>query len=72
MALFANVVGEPADREQVGRAIQRHAIFEAEALAGEHLVGDRFQGNVSDGQCGHSFLCFSLSIGCPGHAAVAK
>ena len=32
MALFANIVGEPADSEQVGRVIQRHAIVEAEAL----------------------------------------
>ncbi len=69
MALFSNIVGEPTDGEKVGRAIQRHAIVEGQALAGEHLVRDGLQGSVSDGQFCHSS---SLRIGCPGRAGVAK
>ena len=40
VALLANVIGEPAEREQVGRAIERDAVVEAEPLAGHHFGGD--------------------------------
>ena len=28
VALFADVIGQPADSEQIGRAVERHAIVE--------------------------------------------
>src|ERR1700752_555655 len=37
LAVLANVVGEPADGEEIGRAVQGDAIFSVEACAGEHF-----------------------------------
>ena len=44
--LLAHVVGQPAQRQQVRRAIQRQAVVEVQALAGQHLIGDRPQPRV--------------------------
>ena len=48
VALLADVVGEPADGQQVGRAIEGDAVVEVEPLAGQHLVGDRLEPRVVD------------------------
>ena len=37
---LADVVGEPAYREQVGGAVESDAVVEGQSLAGENSVGD--------------------------------
>ena len=60
VAFFAYVIGEPADGEKIGRAIQRDAIFEREALAGENFCGDGFQGSVGDGSSATVFSTYRM------------
>ena len=57
MALFADEVGQPADGQQIGRAVDSYAIVEGEAFARQHLVGDRSQACVGQHQFGHGTLC---------------
>ena len=42
VALFADVIGEPADREKIGSFVESDAVVKGEALAGKDLVGDGF------------------------------
>ena len=37
VALFADVIGQPADGEQIGRFVESDAVVEGQALAGEGL-----------------------------------
>ena len=53
MALFAHVIREPADGQQVRRAIQRDAVVEAQPLARQNFVGDGLQPWIGDCQFGH-------------------
>ncbi len=55
MALLANAIGEPAERQQVAGAIERDAVVEIEALARQHLFGDGLQVRIGDVQFGHQF-----------------
>ena len=57
VALFANEIGQPAHGQQIGRAIERHAIVEGEAFARQHLIGDGLQAFVSERQFSHDVLC---------------
>ena len=43
---LAHLIRHPADAQQIGRAVERHAVVEAEALAGLHFVADRLQTRV--------------------------
>jgi hypothetical protein len=68
VALFADVIRQPADGEQVGRAEQGDAVVKGEAFAGQHLVGDGLQVCVLNLQFSHSRLisldrqmCFAAS-----------
>ena len=54
VALFADVVGQPADGKQIGRLVERDAVVKGEALAREDFVGDGFQVRVGDGQFSHA------------------
>src|SRR5882762_2623649 len=45
---FTDVIGEPSDCQQIGRAIEVDAIFEGEAFAGEDFVGDGLQSLVGE------------------------
>ena len=40
---FAHQVGQVAERQDIGGAVERHAVLERQALAGFHLVADRVQ-----------------------------
>ena len=53
VARFADVVGEPADGEKVGRAIESDAVGGGEALAGQNFVGDGLQTRVGDLEFGN-------------------
>ena len=46
VALLANVVGEPAEGQQVGRAVEREAVVGSQALAGQDLGGDGLKARV--------------------------
>ena len=49
VALFANIIGQPAHREKIGGLIQSDTVLKGEALASEYSIGDRFQACVGDG-----------------------
>ncbi len=53
VALFADVVGEPADGEKIRRTVQCDAIVHAEAFAGENFVCDGLQPYVGNGEFAH-------------------
>ena len=40
VALLANVVGQPANGQQIGRAVQQDAVVNAKAFTGEHFARD--------------------------------
>jgi hypothetical protein len=52
VALLADAVGQPADGQQVVRAIKGDAVVEAQALVSQHLFGDGLQFRVVDEQFG--------------------
>ena len=52
MPLLALAIGEPADRQQIRRLEQAHAVVETQALAGVELVGD--VGEAGGGETGAS------------------
>ena len=62
VALLAHVIGEPADGQQVGRAVERDAVFGGQALAGQHLFGDRLQPRVVDLKFGHGLCSTGFSL----------
>src|SRR5882762_518692 len=47
---FADVVGEPADGQQIGRAIEVDAVFEREAFVGEDFARDGLQSFIGENQ----------------------
>ncbi len=49
VALFADVIREPADREKIGGSVESDAVVKGKALAGEDLIGDGFYCCVGDG-----------------------
>ncbi len=53
VALLANVVREPAEGEQVGRAVERQAVGGVQALAGQDLRGDGLEPRVVN----HQIVC---------------
>jgi hypothetical protein len=55
MFLFADVVGEPADGEQVRRTIEFNAIFKREALIRENSIRDGSQLRVGENQVAQEF-----------------
>ena len=50
---FAHVIREPADRQQVRRAIQRAAVVKRKPLAGENFVCNRLQPLIGDRKFAH-------------------
>jgi hypothetical protein len=40
---FAHQIGQVAERQDVGRPVERHAVLERQALASFHLVANRVQ-----------------------------
>ena len=62
VALLANVVGEPAEGQQVGRAVEREAVVGVQALAGQDFLGDGLQPRVVNHQIGRQIRhqCFVL------------
>ena len=58
---FADVVGEPADREQVRRTIQFDAILKRQPFARENLVRDGFQSAVCKNQFAQVVRLFRFS-----------
>jgi hypothetical protein len=40
---FAHVIGEPADGEEIGRAIEGNAVVKRQTFTRENFVGDRSQ-----------------------------
>src|ERR1700758_352789 len=48
VALFADVVRQPAKGQQIGRAVKRDAVFEAEPFAGQNLGSDGFEARIVD------------------------
>ena len=54
MALLADAIGEPAERQQVAGAVEGDAVVEAEALAREHLFGYGLETRIGDVQFGHA------------------
>src|SRR5882762_11949103 len=67
VTLLADGIREPANGEQVGRAIERDAVLEAQALSCENLVRNRLQPLVGDSKFAHCAsstdfsLCSSVS-----------
>src|SRR5882672_131888 len=51
--LLADIIGEPADGEKVGRAIKLDAFVEGKAFAGADFVRDGFQSLVAKSQFTH-------------------
>src|ERR1700739_2008053 len=55
VALFADVVRQPAQGQQIGRAINGDAVLEAEPFAGQNFGGDGFEARIVDYRnSGHS------------------
>src|SRR5579863_3385766 len=48
VALFAGVIRQPAQGQQVGRAIKSDAVFKAEPFAGKDFCGDGFEARIVD------------------------
>src|SRR5580704_16481519 len=48
---FAHAIGEPADAEQIGRAVKRDAVVETEANLGVDFLGDRPEAGVFKSWC---------------------
>src|SRR5260370_40786632 len=53
VTLLANGIREPAEGEQVGRAVERDAILKIQALASEDFVGYRFHPFFADSKFTH-------------------
>src|SRR4029077_1767783 len=67
VALFADVVREPAQGEQIGRAVKGDAVFEAEPFAGENFGGDGFEARIVDyGSRGFHFGMLGYAHGATG------
>src|ERR1700680_5143934 len=49
VALLANVVGEPAYGEKIGRAVEGDAVINGQTHTGQNFVGDWPQSRVGDG-----------------------
>ncbi len=43
---FANMVGQPANGQDVSRAVERYRLIKTEPLAGKYLCGDGLQAGV--------------------------
>ncbi len=56
VALFANVIGQPAYRQKIGRFVKRDAVFKRKALARQDFISDGLQVCVGDGQFSHDSL----------------
>ena len=53
VALLANVVGQPAHRQQVRRAVKQHAVVNRKPFTSEHFARDGLQPLVGDDQFAH-------------------
>src|SRR5690348_13133074 len=58
VALFADVIGEPADGEKIVRLIKRKTVFGGEALGGEDFLRDGLKTLVVNGWLHHGFCRF--------------
>src|ERR1700733_9806731 len=66
MALLTNVVGEPTDRKQIAGLIEEKAVRGIQTLAGEDLVGYRFQARVGDLEVGFHQRIMTVVLSCVG------
>ena len=65
VALLADVVGEPADAEQVVRLEEREAVVGAEAFAGHYFGRDGLEMRVGDVQLCHFQATGALRTAAP-------
>jgi len=50
VALFSNVIGQPANRQEIRRPVQRNPVINAEAVTREYSLGDGLKPVVGNGQ----------------------
>ena len=58
VALFAHIIRQPANGQQIARGIEREAVLGGKPLAGEHFFSDGLEAVVRDVQ-----LCVHLKSG---------
>src|SRR6266568_6401505 len=51
--LLPDVIRQPAQRQQIGRAVKRDSILEAQPLSGKNFFGNRLQSLVGDCKFAH-------------------
>ena len=72
VALFAHVIGEPADGEQVVRLEEREAIIGGKAITSEDFGRDGFEVRVDDSEFCAQRLELTLSFFCGSRREITK